>query len=224
MSFADNLQRLRRRDRITQEELAERLGVSRQSVSKWETGEAYPETEKIIKLCGLFSVGMDELMRGDIDAEAEPLSDAPHSAAECPADLSAPDPDGQKKLRLRTIGGAVSGGLMLCAAAVYICLGAVLNLWHPAWLVFLLAFTLCVFVDNVFAKEDDDDEAAAPLQPLAVRILGGLGNMIMPLAVTIYLFIGCVRGLWHPSWIIFIIAAVLTAAVHGIAAAVGGRE
>ena len=77
---------------------------------------------------------------------------------------------------------------------------------------------------KVFAKEDDDDEAAAPLQPLAVRILGGLGNMIMPLAVTIYLFIGCVRGLWHPSWIIFIIAAVLTAAVHGIAAAVGGRE
>ena len=38
MSFADNLQRLRRRERITQEELAERLGVSRQSVSKWETG------------------------------------------------------------------------------------------------------------------------------------------------------------------------------------------
>ena len=103
-------------------------------------------------------------------------------------------------------------------------MGAVLNLWHPAWLVFLLALTLCVFVDKVFAKEDDDDEAAAPLQPLAVRILGGLGNMIMPLAVTIYLFIGCVRGLWHPSWIIFIIAAVLTAAVHGIAAAVGGRE
>lgn len=119
MSFADNLQRLRRRERITQEELAERLGVSRQSVSKWETGEAYPETEKIIKLCGLFSVGMDELMRGDINAEEEPLPDAPHSAEECPADLSSPDPDGQKKLRLRTIGGAVSGGCCVRLRSTY---------------------------------------------------------------------------------------------------------
>lgn len=46
MSFAENLQTLRKRDKITQEELADKLQVSRQSVSKWETGEAYPETEK----------------------------------------------------------------------------------------------------------------------------------------------------------------------------------
>lgn len=50
MSFAENLQYLRKRDKVTQEGLAETLGVSRQSVSKWETGEAYPETEKIIAL------------------------------------------------------------------------------------------------------------------------------------------------------------------------------
>lgn len=66
MSFSENLQYLRKRDKITQEELADRLGVSRQSVSKWETGEAYPETEKLIALCDMFDVSLDALMRTDI--------------------------------------------------------------------------------------------------------------------------------------------------------------
>lgn len=70
MFIAKNLQYLRRRDKITQEELAEKLNVSRQSVSKWEMGEAYPETEKLLALCELFDVSLDGLMRNDL-SEAE---------------------------------------------------------------------------------------------------------------------------------------------------------
>lgn len=70
MNIAKNLQYLRKRDRITQEDLADKLGVSRQSVSKWETGEAYPETDKLLTLCDLFNVSLDALMRGDLTAEA----------------------------------------------------------------------------------------------------------------------------------------------------------
>jgi len=65
MSFSENLHYLRKRDKVTQEELADKLGVSRQSVSKWETGEAYPETDKLLLLCDLFGVSLDGLMRGD---------------------------------------------------------------------------------------------------------------------------------------------------------------
>lgn len=66
MYIAKNLQYLRRREKITQEDLAEKLNVSRQSVSKWETGEAYPETEKLLALCNLFNVSLDGLMRTDL--------------------------------------------------------------------------------------------------------------------------------------------------------------
>ncbi len=66
MYIAKNLQYLRKREKITQEDLAEKLNVSRQSVSKWETGEAYPETDKLIALCDLFSVSLDGLMRTDL--------------------------------------------------------------------------------------------------------------------------------------------------------------
>ena len=66
MSFGENLQFLRRRRELTQEELAEQLNVSRQSVSKWESDAAYPEMDTIIKLCDLFFCDMDTLLRGDV--------------------------------------------------------------------------------------------------------------------------------------------------------------
>lgn len=94
MNIAKNLQYLRKRDRITQEDLADKLGVSRQSVSKWETGEAYPETDKLLTLCDLFNVSLDALMRGDIAAEAlEATADkasAPEEREDQPEKL---DPD-----------------------------------------------------------------------------------------------------------------------------------
>lgn len=73
MAFSENLQYLRTRDNLTQEQLAERLEVSRQSVSKWEGGQSFPEMDTILRLCDLFSVSLDTLLRGD--ARAEALSD-----------------------------------------------------------------------------------------------------------------------------------------------------
>lgn len=76
MSFGKNLQMLRKmRNRMTQEELAERIGVSRQTVSKWELDSAYPEMEKALELCRLFSCTMDELVREDMTACGEAYSD-----------------------------------------------------------------------------------------------------------------------------------------------------
>lgn len=72
MSLGENLQYLRKRDNITQEQLAERLEVSRQSVSKWESDTTYPEMEKLIQLCQMFHCSMDDLVQGTIkDIHAE---------------------------------------------------------------------------------------------------------------------------------------------------------
>lgn len=65
MAFSDNLQFLRTRQGLTQEQLAEQMEVSRQSVSKWESGVSYPEMETLLKLCELFRMDMDTLLRGD---------------------------------------------------------------------------------------------------------------------------------------------------------------
>ena len=65
MKFCDKLQKIRKENNITQEQLADKLNVSRQAVSKWESGTAYPDTEKLIQISKIFNVSLDELINDD---------------------------------------------------------------------------------------------------------------------------------------------------------------
>lgn len=65
MKFGDNLRTIRKAKKISQEELAEKIGVSRQSVSKWECAEAYPEMDNILKLCKIFHCKINDLVTSD---------------------------------------------------------------------------------------------------------------------------------------------------------------
>lgn len=67
MIFADKLIQLRKKSGWSQEELAEKLNVSRQSVSKWESAQSVPEIEKIVSLSKLFGVSTDYLLKDEID-------------------------------------------------------------------------------------------------------------------------------------------------------------
>lgn len=66
MKFGDNLKKLRKNKNLSQEQLAEKVDVSRQSVSKWETGEAYPEMNNILKLCKIFHCRINDLVNDAI--------------------------------------------------------------------------------------------------------------------------------------------------------------
>ena len=82
MSFRDNLQYLRSTRNMTQEQLAMMVGVSRQSVTKWEAERAYPEMDKLLKLCKIFDCTIDELVQGDLTTRAvEPAAVLPVDAA-----------------------------------------------------------------------------------------------------------------------------------------------
>ncbi len=70
MNFGENLQTLRKLKNYSQEDLADKLQVSRQAVSKWESGTGYPETEKLISICDLFNCSMDELVKGKISTDS----------------------------------------------------------------------------------------------------------------------------------------------------------
>lgn len=71
MNFASNLQKLRKKKNMSQEKLAEKLDVTRQSVSKWESSITYPEMDKLISICKIFNVDMDTLVNGDVDSIKE---------------------------------------------------------------------------------------------------------------------------------------------------------
>lgn len=81
MSFRDNLQYLRASQAMTQEQLAMLLGVSRQSVTKWEAEKSYPEMDKLLKLCQIFDVTLDDLVQGDVTQQpASPAAQAKAAA------------------------------------------------------------------------------------------------------------------------------------------------
>lgn len=237
MAFCDNLQYLRKMGKITQEELAEKLGVSRQSVSKWETGDAYPETEKIIALCRMFGVSMDELMLGDLSvcgdkaagASCENISSQTEDGSNQTSEDNEPEeqtsekkqeddilfvtreeaekienfsdlPEKVRKVaKWKLVRHAINSALFACAMISFFCLGAISNLWNPAWLLFPLCISLCAFADKLFSCKKDGTFA-----PLGKRILKALSSSVWLLAVTAYLFIGIVYSLWHPGWVIFI--------------------
>lgn len=67
MSFGGNLQYLRKAYDMTQEALAEQMEVSRQTVSRWESDSVFPEMDKVVRLCELFHVNMDDLLRGSVE-------------------------------------------------------------------------------------------------------------------------------------------------------------
>ncbi|MCH5324130.1 MAG: helix-turn-helix transcriptional regulator [Eubacterium sp.] len=75
MCFGKNLQFLRKMKGMTQEELAAKLNVSRQTISKWENDSAYPETETLIGLCALFSCSLDQMLREDMNSLDEAYSE-----------------------------------------------------------------------------------------------------------------------------------------------------
>lgn len=90
MSFRDNLQHLRAARNMTQEQLAMLLGVSRQSVSKWEAERAYPEMDKLLRLCALFECTLDDLVCGDLtERPAAPTASLP--IAQPPQDVTGYD-------------------------------------------------------------------------------------------------------------------------------------
>ncbi len=80
MKLHENIQQLRRQAGLSQEALAEKLGVSRQAVSKWESGAALPELEKLTEMARLFSVRLDALLG------LTPPEDSPPSGAPAPFD------------------------------------------------------------------------------------------------------------------------------------------
>lgn len=126
MAFGDRLQEVRRRNGLTQEQFAEALQVSRQAVSRWESGRSYPEMDKIVYICNRYGVPISELF-------AEEVPPLPDSAAAQPPKETEQLP--QSSLfasldsfitnlspRSKWIGAGILGGVALLALLIGLCL------------------------------------------------------------------------------------------------------
>lgn len=178
LKTANRLVELRKSHGLSQEELAEKLGVSRQAVSKWERGESSPDTDNLIMLADLYGLSLDEMIRGK--SLATPVE---------PGNPDNPLPEGSyfehkaaqaqeaKESRRKSFPYPV------LVAMIYVVLGACFGLWHPGWLIFL----------------------TIPLYYLPNSQRSPLRLLSNPVMVTIiYLLLGFECGLWHPGWVVFL--------------------
>ena len=69
--LSEKLYQLRKKSGLSQEQLAEQLNVSRQAISKWESGSAFPESEKLIIISNYFGVSVDYLLKDEVEDDAK---------------------------------------------------------------------------------------------------------------------------------------------------------
>ena len=136
MSIGDRILKLRKEAGLSQEAFAEKLGVSRQSVSKWETGSVMPDLNKLVAMCELFGVSSDYILYGKEEAAPAPELEEIYIGEE-PAEVipeekvenirnESDEPSRKTKIRAVAI---VLAACLLFAAIIPLPLGGYKRLW-----------------------------------------------------------------------------------------------
>ena len=155
MTIGEKIAKARREKRLTQEELADRLGVSRQAVSKWESGAALPETDKLARLSGLLGVSCDYLLCDDAAEEQKNASGRPKQEAEAGQtnQVKMEEKDARSLYRRPlTSGGVAVVAILVVAGALLALLSAVIffiginDLGQDAPTFIILFFVGCALV------------------------------------------------------------------------------
>ena len=189
VKIANKLYDLRKKSGLSQEELADKIGVSRQAVSKWERAEASPDTDNLIMLSKIYGVTLDDIISEEDIIEANKEDQKDYSYEEYDYD----DDDDEKYenskdpkiVRQRAIVGGITGALFLLATIAFLLVGFLTGIWHPTWALFLIPIVIESIIKAVLRK--------SPVK-FAYPVL----------VVIIFIVFGSIYGIWHPLWVIFI--------------------
>ena len=233
IEIADRLIKLRKKYGYSQEELADKLGLSRQAVSKWERAEASPDTDNLICLAKLYGVSLDELLSTDETVETIVEEQVKKDTPKKEEGLHIVDDEGNevhihdKHITLVDEHGnkvtkdhfmsefdkknmvltSILGG---AALITYIMLGIFLQMWWNAWVVF--------FVPEIISS--------------IVRVIHhrNLNKFNMTfLSCFVFFFVcmvlpGTSANLWHPMWTVFLAIPVYHSIVGSINKALGKKD
>lgn len=187
-SRADRLIELRKKHGLSQEKLAEKIGVSRQSVSKWERGESVPETANVMALASLYGISMDELL-GDGSAEKEVAENRTDSEKKKKRLRKKKAKDERTPVFPKAARFLFRFPFPVLVAVLYIAAGIFRAQWHPGWVLFLLIPAYYM-------------TAAACCSKSLKRFF-----LLLPLPLYFavpYLYLGFAAGIWHPYWLLFL--------------------
>ena len=184
MNIGEKLYELRKEKHLSQEEVAEKLDVTRQTISKWETNQSTPDFDKIKPLCELYGITADELLTG-IKKETKTVVDTKEKRAK----------------------GIALGVLGYFVAVVWIMISIPVMMMNPvvAAGVFILICGVATYIIIYTCMTYKKGEAVKEKNPVIKRI----NNIIEIICFITYMIISFKTMAWHITWIIFIICGLL---------------
>lgn len=194
IEIANRLLELRKKAGLSQEELANRLGISRQSVSKWERAESSPDTDNLICLAKIYNVSLDEIL--NTDESIEEIAKSTKAKTDEKIQIIKGDKcmiiNGKgttyvprfSQRQKRKISKMHKFPFPIFITILYLILGTLFNWWHPGWLLFLTIPLYYTLVEAIIKKS-----AAIFAYPVLVTI--------------VFFILGFYYNWWHPGWVIF---------------------
>ncbi len=186
---ATRLQELRKMNGYSQEVLAEKLGVSRQSVSKWERAESSPEIDNLMALAKIYGISVDDLLNTDKDKVIvqDPKKQDKDFKGKMKSLLSKANDFGMYP---KTAKALLVFPFPIIVVIVYAALSMIFHIWHPLWILFM---TIPIYYRFAIACKANNRKVFALLMP------------VPELIVTIFLCLSVLTGMWGYSCLLFII-------------------
>ena len=192
MTIGDRLLKLRRERNLSQEDLANELDVSRQTISKWETNQSMPDFDKIVPLCKYFSITTDELLTGSKDIIEAQATDVKSNFA-------------------RNI--AISVMIYIISLVALIICSAGFNepiIGVSTFFILIALATGLIVYNSIYYKKESKEEPSTKKASLIKQVT----SIVNTIGLIIYLVISFTTHAWHITWIIFIITCVINQIVR----------
>ena len=201
MNLGERLFELRKAKNLTQDDMAEKLNVTRQTVSKWETNQSTPDFDKIMPLCELFEIGVEELLTGKKTETREERKEEKVLTRQ------------EVKERSAKI---VSGSVFIYIAAIaFVAIAVAVQHTNPiiasAVFLLLIGWATARIIRNYMSIPKFEKTKAEKRQDAIQRQINGI---IYCIGIAIYFIVSFITLAWHITWIIFVIAGLICQVVR----------
>ena len=220
MNLGERLFELRKGKNLTQDDVAEKLNVTRQTVSKWETNQSTPDFDKIVPLCELYEISPNELLTGE-KQEQEVVDDENNdefNLDEAKKHLFTRGKDDgdnyenmtKNQIKKKSAEVVSSSILIFFIAIAFAGIGTTVMMWNPVVVgctfLILIGWGVTRIVKHYMSvpkfEKTNEEEKQDKIVKQINDIIGGIG-------VAIYFIVSFITMAWHITWVIFIIIGMV---------------
>lgn len=204
MTLGNRLYEMRKAKGLSQEQVAEILGVTRQTISKWETDQTTPDFDKIIPLCELYNVSTDELLKGKTEQQTDNCNQYYY-------DLPQEEPPRENREQIEKY-RRKSALLMAIAICLYI-LSVVPFFVFDNHKIMLTSFFSLIAVATmliVFSSLSKPKNLKnAQMQTRETKLYKQITSILSGIILVIYMLISFLTGAWYITWIIWVVYGII---------------